>query len=211
MKKKMDERVLCFPSRLLDELGRFQGLSTDVDRYFPGVVSEPYCTPIWRKEAEANSDYKQIIPYILFVHDDSIFAYRRGKLGGEERLHARYSVGIGGHIEDDDRGLFSRDDIGYYEAMRREVIEEVITEFPQDPPPCVALINDDSEAVGQVHFGIVHIVNLPRPEIRKREAAITDSGLVPIETAAQNLDKYETWSQFCLERIDELLQGAHLP
>jgi predicted NUDIX family phosphoesterase len=204
----MDERVLCFPSRLLDELGRFQGLSTDVDRYFPEVVSDPHCAPVWRKEAETNSDYKQIIPYVLFVHEDSIFAYKRGKLGGEERLHARYSVGIGGHIEDDDRGLFSRDDIGYFDAMWREVVEEVVTDFPEEPPRCVALINDDSEKVGQVHFGIVHIVNLSKPEIRRRESAITDSRLVPIETAVQDLQKYETWSQFCLERIDDLLQAA---
>ena len=160
----MDERILCFPARILDELGRFQGLSTDVGRYFPAVVSDPHCLYVRRKDAETNPDYKQVIPYVLFVHGDSIFAYRRGKSGGEGRLHEKYSVGIGGHIEDDDLQLFSGDSVGYYDAMRREVVEEVITDYPETPPKCVALINDDSVEVGRVHFGVVHIVRLARPE-----------------------------------------------
>lgn len=208
MPNKMDERVLCFPSRLLDRLGRFQGLSTDVGRYFPTVVSDPHCEFVRRKDAETNPDYKQVIPYVLFVFEESIFAYRRGKRGGEERLHELYSVGIGGHIEVEDRTLFSSDDFGYFDAMQREVVEEVITDFPAEPPGCAALINDDSVEVGRVHFGIVHVVRLARPEIEKRESAITDSRLVPIRDAVLNLQSYETWSQLCLERMDELLSAS---
>ncbi|NQU08722.1 MAG: hypothetical protein HQ583_09180 [Candidatus Abyssubacteria bacterium] len=207
MSNKMEEYVLCFPSRLLDELGRFQGISMDVERYFPAVVSDPNCRYIRRKDAETDPDYKQVIPYVLFVYEESIFAYRRGKRGGEERLHEKYSVGIGGHIEVEDRTLFSKDDFGYYDAMWREVVEEVDTDFPETPPECVALIYDDSVEVGRVHFGVVHTVKLARPGIRKRESAITDSKLVPIEKAVQNLQIYETWSQLCLDRIDELLQA----
>ena len=206
MTGKMDERILCFPARILDELGRFQGLSTDVGRYFPAVVSDPHCLYVRRKDAETNPDHKQVIPYVLFVHEDSIFSYRRGKSGGEGRLHEKYSVGIGGHIEDDDLQLFSKDSVGYYDAMQREVVEEVITDYPETSPQCVALINDDSVEVGQVHFGVVHIVRLARPEIRKRESAITDSGLIPVNKAIQDIDAYETWSQLCLERMDELLK-----
>ena len=204
MSKKMDERVLCFSSGLLDELGRFQGLSTDVDRYFPGVVSDPHCEFVRRSDAETDPAYKQVIPYVIFAYEDSVFAYRRGKSGGEERLHEQYSIGIGGHIEIDDRTLFSKDDFGYFDAMRREVVEEIVTDFPTDPPGCAALINDDSTDVGRVHFGIVHIVELVRPEIRKRESAITDCRLVPIADAVRNMQSYETWSQLCLERLDEL-------
>ncbi len=204
MSDKMDERVLCFRSGLLDELGRFQGLSTDVERYFPTVVSDPHCAFVRRGDAENDPDYKQVIPYVIFVYEDSVFAYRRGKRGGEERLHEQYSVGIGGHIEVDDRDLFSQDDFGYFDAMRREVVEEIITDFPTEPPGCAALINDDSVDVGRVHFGVVHVVDLSRPEIRKRESAITDSRLVPIAEAVRNMQSYETWSRLCLEHMDEL-------
>jgi predicted NUDIX family phosphoesterase len=189
---------------LLDELGRFQGLSTDVERYFPTVVSDPHCQFVRRGDAETDPAYKQVIPYVVFVCEDSVFAYRRGKRGGEERLHEQYSVGIGGHIEVDDRTLFSQDDFGYFDAMRREVVEEVIADFPDEPPRCAGLINDDSVDVGRVHFGIVHVIDLARPNIRKRESTITDSRLVPIADAVRNMQSYETWSQLCLEHMEEL-------
>lgn len=198
------QQVLCFRRELLEKLGTFQGISLDVRRFFPAVVDPSNAGYVPRPAAEDNPSLKQVIPYVLFVHDSSIFAYRRGKRGSETRLRELYSVGIGGHIDLPDHTLFT----GYDDALAREVDEEVFVDSPYDAP-CVALINDDSNDVGRVHFGVVHVVHLARPSIcRKESHLITDAGLVPIEQAVRDIDHYETWSQLCLSNIDTLLHRA---
>lgn len=206
MQKKMNERVLCFHAKLLDALGRFQGISFDVDCYFPFIVMPPNCHYVLREEAEGDPGRKQIIPYALFVYEDRIFAYRRGKRGGEERLHEKYSVGIGGHIAATDVTLFSKDYVGYAEAMLREVYEEVNLSCAHEEA-CVGLINDDSNEVGRVHFGVVHVFKLADQLIAKKESAITDADLIPIDKALRSINRYETWSQLCLGNIERLLEN----
>jgi|WetSurMetagenome_2_1015567.scaffolds.fasta_scaffold63580_2 predicted NUDIX family phosphoesterase len=208
MADKMQERILCFPTSALDELGRFQGLSTDVARYFPAIVTPPLCRYVPRHQAETDEGLKQVIPYVLFLYQDSIFSYRRGKRGSESRLHDLHSVGIGGHIDEArDHNLFAQDETVYYEALRREVAEEVSVDY-SDMPPCTALINDDSTPVGRVHFGVVHIVQLPRAEIAKKESPITSAAMVDMRQALAQLDHYETWSQLCLENLPALLKNC---
>lgn len=206
MYKKMNESILCFQTKLLDDLGRFQGLSFDIDRYFPAIVTPPNCHYVPRREAEIDPSQKQIIPYVLFIHQDRIFSYRRGKRGGEKRLHEEYSVGIGGHIEATDVTLFSQDQVGYADGVLREVYEEVKLYCGYEEA-CVALINDDSNEVGSVHFGVVHVWKLADKSIEKKESSITDAGLIPINKALRTINRYETWSQLCLDNIEQLFQS----
>ena len=201
----LSRRVLCFQTALLDKLGRFQGISTDVSKYIPKIITKPNYKYIFRDEAEHNGEFKQIIPYVILLHQDRIFVYRRGKRGSEERLRELYSIGIGGHIEDEDTLLWSSDDVGYEDAMWREVAEEVRIndEYEEN---CVGLINDDSTSVGKVHFGVIHVVRLTSPSVEKNESSITDAGFIPIERAKQSSRLYETWSKLCLENIELLLR-----
>jgi len=203
MANKLKARVLCFPRSLLDEIGSFQGLTTDVGKYFPRIVTPPNCAYVPRDQAELDPLCKQVIPYVLFAHNGTIFSYRRGKRGSEGRLHELYSVGVGGHIEPDDKTLFADDGVGYQQAMWREVKEEVTLQSGYREQ-CVALINDDATEVGRVHFGIVHMVELREPAISKRESIITDAGLIPTEQAMADINRYETWSQLCLRHLDVL-------
>ncbi len=119
-----EERVLCFQRKLLEELGMFQGLSLEVEKYLPVVTSSSHILYLNRSEAEQDKRYKQLIPYVLVICNDKILRYRRGRGGQETRLHGLYSVGIGGHISEEDNGLFSNGP-GYHEGMRRELMEEV--------------------------------------------------------------------------------------
>src|SRR5689334_12323312 len=119
-----EERVLCFKRKLLEDLGLFQGLSLEVDKYLSVVTSPAQLQYLNRSEAELDKRYKQLIPYVLVLCNGKILRYRRGKGGQETRLHGLYSVGVGGHISEEDQGLFSTG-IGYHDAMRRELREEV--------------------------------------------------------------------------------------
>ncbi|HEY3861899.1 MAG TPA: hypothetical protein VGO59_08430 [Verrucomicrobiae bacterium] len=200
-----EERVLCFERKLLDDLGLFQGLSLDVKKYLPVLTSPSNLVYLNRGEAENDKRFKQLIPYVLLVCGGKILRYRRGKGGGESRLHGLYSVGIGGHISEEDHGLFSSDR-GYQDGMRRELMEEVGVDVANQP--ALAAINDDSTDVGQVHFGVVHVARVPDESVASRRIGIVSPEFIPMAGVAKETAAYETWSRFCLERLDSLLGSA---
>jgi predicted NUDIX family phosphoesterase len=202
-----EENILVVRRSLLDSLGSFQGLNFDVDRYLPVLLAREnnFFTP--RGPAETNPELKQIIPYVLLVHGDNVFHYVRGKKSGEQRLVAKGSVGIGGHMNDTDEGLFSFDADAYQNAVQREVSEEMFIETPYTNH-VVALLNDDSNDVGKVHLGVVHIFKLSEEKARKRESVITEAGFVPIAELKRRQDALESWSQLCIDGIDRLLAAA---
>lgn len=200
-----EERVLCIERALFEKLGVFQGMSTEVEKYLPVVTANANARYLNRSDAEQDRRYKQLIPYALIICGDRILRYRRGKGGQETRLHGLYSVGVGGHISEEDSGLFSGG-IGYHDAMRRELMEEVDIDVSKEM--AVAVINDDSTDVGFVHLGIVHIVYAADEAIANRRDGIVGAEFVPISEAAKNPDAYESWSRFCIENLNALIARA---
>ena len=200
-----EERVLCFERKLFEELGVFQGLSLDVEKYLPVVTALANLRYRNRSDAEQDQRYKQLIPYVLIFCNGRILRYRRGKGGQETRLHGLYSVGIGGHISEEDHGMFSNDR-GYQDGMRRELMEEV--EINEVKDAAVAVINDDSTEVGTVHFGVVHVVYVPDQTVAGRRSGIVGPEFIPIDEAVKEASGYESWSRFCLEHLGSLLSKA---
>ncbi len=196
-----EERVLCFERKLLEQLGVFQGLSLDVGKYLPVLTSDSHLHYLNRTEAEQDKRFKQLIPYILIVCGDKILRYRRGKGGQETRLHGLFSVGVGGHISEEDHDLFSKD-TGYQEGMRREIMEEVSIDAANTP--AVAAINDDSTEVGQVHFGVVHVLRVPDESVTGRCVGIVGPEFIPLAEAVKDPAGYESWSCLCLENLHGL-------
>lgn len=201
-----EERVLCFERKFFELLGVFQGLSLDVHKYLPAVTDATHLTYLNRNDAENDRRYKQLIPYVLLIHRDRILRYRRGKRGQETRLHGLFSVGIGGHISEEDHGLFSNHHGGYQEGMRRELMEEA--EVGNAKEAAVAVINDDSTDVGYVHFGVVHVMQLTNEDVATGRSGIAAPEFVSFTDAVKDLSQYETWSRLCLENLDVLLARA---
>ena len=147
---------------------------------------------------------KQIIPYFIVTHGDDIWCYVRGSGSGEGRLKSKASIGIGGHINDIDHAL---DGDTYSLGAERELNEELIV--PEGyTHRIVALLNDDSNPVGQVHLGIVHILSSPGPDVRTNEDVITDARFRTRQELADLDDIMETWSQICIADLDRLLDAA---
>src|SRR6266478_7631257 len=203
-----EERVLCFERKLFEELGVFQGLSLDVEKYLPVLTSSKNLTYLNRSEAEHDRRYKQLIPYVLVICDGRLLRYQRGKGGQETRLRGLWSVGIGGHISEEDHGLFTKD-FGYVEGMRREVREEVDVEEVSES--AVAVINDDSTDVGYVHFGVVHVMQVANENVAGRRSGIASPEFIAIAEAVKDAANYESWSRFCLENLNVLLEKAAAP
>lgn len=188
------ERILGFPAEVLDRLGRFHGFSAETERYLPVILSRLAVRE--RGPAEEDPSFKQLIPYVVFVSGGQVFRYVRGKRGTEARLHELHSVGVGGHIRADDISLFEDT---YRAGMRREVSEEVALPEGEEAHPVVGMINDDSTPVGRVHFGVVHLCALARPELRRREGKLLRAGFAPLADLLGEREKFETWSQFVLD------------
>jgi predicted NUDIX family phosphoesterase len=204
-----DEQVLVVERKIIEQEGMFHGLMFDVQRYLRGlfVPGVPRFMP--RSQAETDPRYKQIIPYVLMTHDGKYLTYVRGQRAGEKRLVGNRSIGIGGHINPtDDLPLFNADFYDtYVTAVEREVTEEVSVEAGHTDR-IVALLNDDSNPVGQVHLGIVHCWTLDAPNVTRREQMITQLAFLdPAELHAAR-DTMETWSQLCLDGLDGITRGA---
>jgi predicted NUDIX family phosphoesterase len=120
-------------------------------------------------------------------------------------LVAKGSIGIGGHINDEDHTLFAFGLQAFQDAVRREVCEELAIQGSFDARP-VGLINDDSTEVGRVHFGIVHVLLRTPEQVKKNEQVITQVEFVPIEQLKARREQMETWSQLCLDNLDALLK-----
>jgi len=199
MSHKPDERVLVVPSAALDRLGRFQGFSAEAERYITALLVPELMQYRPRSEVEDDPGFKQIIPYVVFRCADAVFCYTRGKSQGEARLHRLRSLGVGGHVsEEDAQGGKSLD--AYESAMRREIDEEVIVASPGRI--CrVGLINDDATPVGQVHLGVVHVFDLEQPRVAAREEGLAEANFLPMSFVATIHDEFETWSQICIESL----------
>jgi predicted NUDIX family phosphoesterase len=201
------ENVLVFSRSLFEQLGIFQGFNSDVNRYLPTILDIKNNSFMSRALAETNPDFKQIIPYVVITDGKSILHYVRGKKAGEQRLVAKGSVGIGGHINDEDDSLFA---FGvslqaFQDAVKREVCEELSIQGEFNARP-IGLINDDSTEVGRVHFGVVHVLFCKPEEVKKNEQVITQVEFIPIEELKAKREQMETWSQLCLDNIDALLK-----
>jgi len=196
--------VLVVRRALLEKLGIFQGLNFDVEKYLPAFLARENNFFMQRSLAESDPSHKQIIPYVLLVHNGRVLHYVRGKKAGEQRLVSKGSIGIGGHMNDSDEGLFALDKAAYLEGVRREVCEElnVQTNFENR---IVALLNDDTTEVGKVHLGVVHVFNLETDNVQKREAMITNLSFLNREELLARRDSMETWSQICVDAMDQLL------
>lgn len=192
----MPEEVLVVRRAQLFPAGAFHGFSSEgIDRYLATIAAHAVFAA--RDRVEHDPSLKQIIPYVVLRHQQSIFLVWRTRAGSEARLREKFSIGIGGHINPADVG----DAIDPVEAgMRRELTEEV------EVPPgwqaqAVGVLNDDEEAVGSVHFGLVYVVDLPSTDVRIRETAKLQGAFATPEELREVYPKLETWSQFVVDAI----------
>jgi predicted NUDIX family phosphoesterase len=202
----LDENILVIRRSLFDELGAFQGISFEPEKYLRAILSRGNNFFIPRPKAESDPTFKQIIPYAVIAFQNKVAYYVRGKKAGEQRLVAKGSIGIGGHMaEDADKFLWhSTDEETYRAGVEREVNEEIKIDSPFEDR-IVALLNDDTTEVGRVHLGVVHVFKLAEPKVEKREAMITGLTFLAKDELFARRETMETWSQICLDSLERLL------
>lgn len=202
MRDYQGEEILVISRQLFDDLGSFQGIETDVLRYLEAILDPANNFFMDRGEAEEDPSFKQIIPYALFHYKGRYLHYTRGKSGGESRLHAQGSVGVGGHINPIDERADPLGKATYLAGVEREIDEELNIKGAHQNR-IVGLLNDDSNDVGKVHLGVVHIFDLESDDVTSAEDALANLAFQSSEDLTGRLrDTLETWSRFC---VDELI------
>lgn len=198
----MNEQVLVIPTDKLPVTLQ-EGLNTtDLTYLTHCILKSGELLYMDRAAAENDPSFKQIIPYVL-LRDKSrhIFSYCRTKKGGEERLHNLRSLGVGGHINPVDGE--GQDNQTYCRGLDRELNEEVGLRIHlfQAFTTVVGLINDNSNAVGKVHLGVVHLIAIDPAGIRTRDPALALGEFLPTWKINQQVDEYESWSQLIIKEL----------
>lgn len=197
------EHVLVIPRALFDELGAFQGFQPEVDRYLEAILAPGANFFLPRPAAELDPTHKQIIPYAIFHHQGKYLVYTRGGKSGEKRLVAKRSIGIGGHINPHDEREDSLAKTTYLNGVEREIEEELVL-TGSHTQQVIGLINDDSNEVGQVHLGVVHLFDLESDQVTSNEDAIQNLQFLSLEELVAGIDNLETWSAICVRHLQNL-------
>lgn len=192
-----DEQVLVVPRSSLPELDGWYGIRAGgLERIIAVVGAEARAHP--RGLAEADRTLKQIIPYLVLRDGPRYFLMERTRAGGDARLHDRWSIGIGGHLEAGDGDI----DAGLRREWREELDVDVIPSWR-----AIGVLNDDTTPVGAVHLGIVYLADIDGGTVRVRE---TDKLIGRFADAAEvraGYDRLESWSSLVfdhLERVGEV-------
>lgn len=148
-----------------------------------------------RSLMEQDPTYKQIIPYLVFKHADTYFLMQRQAKATETRLKSKFSLGIGGHINQED---LTGNDIAAW--ARREFHEEVSYSGALSITP-LGILNDDSNAVGQVHVGFVFLLEGDSPAISVKEE-LKSGQLLTLNECAPFYESMETWTQIVYDFLN---------
>ncbi len=204
-----EEQVLVVERKVVEEVGMFQGVTVEAALYQEAFFAPGAARFMRRSEAEVDASYKQLIPYVIMACGGRYLSYVRGKRAGESRLTGLRSIGIGGHINPgDDMPLFDADFRETYRAaVEREVAEEVDVRAGHSDR-IVGLLNDDSNEVGSVHIGVVHLWELDSEDVSRREQMITQMSFMSRGELEEVRESMETWSQLCLDNLGRMVEAG---
>lgn len=154
-----------------------------------------------RPDAENNPALKQIIPYLLISHKNNtadehkLFLVQRLATQTEKRLHNKYSIGIGGHINP----VTAKDDLPVEDIVKSGLERELHEELKVSTPyqyKLVGYLNDDTNSVGQVHFGLVFQVMVNNENgVEVAEKDLMFGNFVNVKEIEKHFSLLESWSQ----------------
>jgi len=195
------EMVLCVRSDDVRFYKSFTLLKNDVasNHHLFELLDGAFLLP--RDSVESNEEYKQIIVYIIVKNGD--FVYRYVRSGGEGRLVELYSLGIGGHVNNEDMDQSDGDAFGAIEwGFLRELNEELYV-LGAHKSRWIGVINDNSNPVGKVHLGIVMELDVNGDVVRIVDENLEHGMFDDVMSIRTNKDKYESWSQLLINEYLE--------
>ncbi|OFU77843.1 DNA mismatch repair protein MutT [Staphylococcus sp. HMSC10B09] len=200
---KFDEQIIVVSREILfdNEKNAFNGFLSKNDVQGEEIFNTFKNYEVKRRgDMEEDPSYKQLISYCLLENEnDEILVYQRLSGGGEERLHGQSSVGVGGHMNN----VVDADSIN--EVLRvnaqRELNEEVgLSEDRSQNMEYIGFINDDTNAVGKVHIGVVFKIKVKSSDVEVRETDTLKINWVS-QDEINDLNHFESWSALILKDL----------
>lgn len=192
-----DEQILVVQRAHLfaNEADAWQGIRrTQTDTFINLIYAQQEFKP--RSAMELDPTYKQIIPYMIFQSEDRYFLMQRRATASEKRLQNKYSLGIGGHVRQEDV-------VGanLMDWARREFHEEIAYNGNLNVTT-LGILNDDTNEVGRVHLGLVLLLQGDSSEIAIK-SELKSGQLLTLGECATYYDQLESWSQCVLTLLQE--------
>lgn len=157
--------------------------------------------------AEKDFSKKQPIAYAIIVNKKTkkIFVYQRSdssKDHGDERLENKWSWGVGGHIEKIDE----KHQNPIIHSMLREIKEEVDIKG-RIKTKILGYINDDSNDIGKVHFGILYLVEIDG-SVKPKSKELKMGKMIDIDKLDDICSSYnvEDWSKIALAPLKRMME-----
>lgn len=190
------EQVLVVPAEWVNKICP-QGFSVNIPTNFMQELAERAYFML-RPEAEMDSNFRQVIPYVLVCHNSRYLTVTRRATQTETRLHNKVSFGIGGHINPIDGESGNVLDAG----LRRELSEELAIDNPPklDDLKLIGVICDNTDEVSRVHFGLVLQWDVSA-SVSIRETDKMEGKYLAWDEIGQQKERLENWSRLVYEKL----------
>jgi predicted NUDIX family phosphoesterase len=186
------ERVLVVPRAAVMDARGWHGIrDVDTEAVLATIAAVGRFEP--RSAMEGDPSFKQVIPYLVLRDGPAWFLMQRTRAGADHRLHDRWSVGVGGHINPGDADIAG--------GLAREWREELVAGFEPEYR-FVGLLNDDTVDVGRVHLGVVFVADAGGRPVAVRETDKLRGGFAPAVAVRAVRDRLETWSRIAFDHLD---------
>ena len=188
----MDEKVLVVPASAIQKhlASLFEPAAAQA------VIDVANRTRLFRPRSEVEQDesVKQIIPYVCIRCGDSYVLLQRTSKQSETRLHNKFSLGIGGHINDQEQSAEDLVDAG----LQRELNEEISVTTGYSLTP-LGIIYDATTPVGRVHLGVAYELEACDANFTLNEPELMSARWVKVDELREFRDRMETWSQILFD------------
>src|SRR5664279_2434436 len=155
----MEELVFAFPTDGFWKLKTYKekGLIRENNEVLKKLVQDGLF--LRRSESEEDPSYKQIISYAIISNKDSFYLFKRTSGQTEKRLHNKFSLGVGGHMNPSDSVKPKEQYL--IDELKRELYEEVklLNGCLIEDIEFIGFINDDTIPVGRVHIGLLYNIH----------------------------------------------------
>jgi predicted NUDIX family phosphoesterase len=194
----MEELVFAFPT---DEFWKLTPYKTGLIKENSEVLKRIVQNGLFlrRSEIEDDPSFKQIIPYAIISCQESFYLFRRTSGQTEKRLHNRFSLGVGGHMNPDD-SMESKEQYLINE-LKRELYEEVslLNGCLIEDIEFIGFINDDTIPVGRVHIGLLYNIHVSNKEVYINETDKMTADWIDKSNLAEFYEGMETWTKIIFD------------
>jgi len=194
----MEELVFAFPTDEFWKLIPYKiGLIKENSEVLKRIVQNGQF--LRRSELEEDPSFKQIIPYAIITNKDSFYLFKRTSGQAEKRLHNKFSLGVGGHMNPHN-SMESKEQY-LIDELKRELYEEVrlLNGCLIEDIEFIGFINDDTIPVGRVHIGLLYNIHVSNKEVYINETDKMTADWIDKSDLPEFYEGMETWSKIAFD------------